>query len=141
MGSGQPASIDMIPNREDGPAGSLRVPKSGPRARSAHPRLSRAPVARTWIGARSLSSVAHHRVLDTAPTRRAACHHAPPRGTGQPQTLTFARIDFFGVRPCLTLMKAQARTVIVEPGGCVTRTRLVCRNGARLSLLTTLALR
>jgi hypothetical protein len=36
--------------------------------------------------------------------------------------LTFAKIDFFGEVPCLTLMKARARRLIVEPGGCVTRT-------------------
>jgi hypothetical protein len=41
----------------------------------------------------------------------------------QPQTRSRARIDFLGDVPRLTLMKARARSVIVEPGGLVTATR------------------
>jgi hypothetical protein len=58
---------------------------------------------------------------------------------GQPQTFTDDVMDLVGDLPCLTLMKARALTVTVEPGRDEALTRSVWRNGACLSILTRVA--
>ena len=56
----------------------------------------------------------------------------------QPQTLSVVLIDFVGDLPLVTLMKARALTVIVEPFLVEAVTLSVCVNGALLSIFTRL---
>src|SRR3954453_7364297 len=69
------------------------------------------------------------------PGRLRGAARAAPRAR-QPQTVIFERSDLVGDLPCVTLMKARAVTVTVEPALVPAVTFSVWRNGALVSILT-----
>jgi hypothetical protein len=72
-----------------------------------------------------IAIVSRGRVVALATAERAPARvlRARLRAVGQAQTFTRARIDFLGSLPRRTLMKARARSVMVEPRGWFTVTR------------------